>query len=63
MRSTDTLSDFVFLKSANNICISRSSYSWCAALASSAQRVFLPLSDVDTYSENFDVDREGWVKF
>lgn len=60
IRSSDVISDFVYLKKSKNICNSRSSYSWCASLASDAKTVYMPLSDVKDYSLNFQVDRKSW---
>lgn len=45
IHSTDTLSDFVFIKNANKICISKSTYSWLAAYISDAEKIYFPMSD------------------
>jgi hypothetical protein len=45
IRSLDPLSDFVYLKNAKKICISKSSFSWNAAYISNAEKIYFPISD------------------
>ena len=45
IRSGSTLGDFVYMKYAKKICVSKSTYSWTAAYISDADRIYLPISD------------------
>ena len=45
IRSNSILEDFIFLKNAKKIVISKSSYSWTAAYISNAEKIYFPLSD------------------
>jgi hypothetical protein len=43
IHSTTAFEDFLYLRSANNIMLSPSSFSWWAAFLSEAQQIFLPI--------------------
>jgi len=45
IRSLDSLSDFIYLKNAKKICISKSTFSWFAAYISNADKIYFPISD------------------
>lgn len=45
IRSNSTLADFVYLKYAKKICISKSTFSWTAAYVSDADKIYFPISD------------------
>lgn len=45
VRSKDLLSDYVFLKNAKKMAISKSTFSWLAAYTSNADKIYFPLSD------------------
>jgi hypothetical protein len=70
IRSDSMISDFVFIKHANKICISKSTYSWMSAIASDAEVVYFPLSDNkapylhNPTSQEVDLrplDKKNWV--
>jgi len=45
IRSNDQVADFVYMKNAKQICISKSTFSWLAAYISNANKVYFPISD------------------
>jgi hypothetical protein len=72
IKSGSLIQDFSFIKNANKICISKSTFSWMAAIASDAEKVYFPLSDNKPpylYNPNivdfdFDLrplDKKNWI--
>ena len=72
IKSDSLIEDFSFIKNANKICISKSTFSWMAAIASDAEKVYFPLSDnkppylynPDPSKYDFDLrplDKKNWI--
>lgn len=45
IRSVDLLSDYIYLKNAKKIVLSKSTFSWLAAYTSNADKIYFPISD------------------
>jgi hypothetical protein len=54
IRNTNAFNDFLYLRSANNIMISPSSFSWWAAFLSEATRVYFPVPQSGIWASNHD---------
>lgn len=70
IKSDSLLSDFVFLKNSNKLCISKSTYSWMSAIISDADIVYFPLSDnkppylynpTETDADLRPLDKKNWI--
>ncbi len=58
------IEDFKFIKTFNNICISRSTFSWWAAFLSNATKIYFPIPDKGHWSVTDEPheDREGTIQ-
>ncbi len=54
IRSTSAFNDFLYLRSANNILMSPSSFSWWAAFLSEASRIYFPIPMTGIWALNHD---------
>lgn len=54
IRNTTAFYDFLYLRSANNIMMSPSSFSWWAAFLSEATRVYFPVPQSGIWASNHD---------
>jgi len=68
--SKSELEDFIFIKNANKICISKSTFSWLSAYLSNASKIYFPLSDNKApyvYNPNSNqadlrpLDKKNWI--
>jgi hypothetical protein len=70
IKSNSIIEDFVFLKHANKLCISKSTFSWMTAIVSDAEKIYFPLSDnknpylYNPTSHDADLrplDKKNWI--
>lgn len=71
IRCKTPIEDFVFIKNANKIVISKSTFSWTAAFISNAEKIYFPLSDnkwpylINPGKDGADLfphDKKEWIK-
>lgn len=70
IKSDSLIADFVFLKNSNKLCISKSTFSWTAAMLSNAEKIYFPLSDnkqpylynpVGNQADLRPLDKKNWI--